>query len=347
MPVAIALPDLGLLVTAAIAFALAFGILALVNLLAALVHNVPIIGGGLASAMRGAVTYAEAQLHTWQENVIGALIGPLAFIWAQLGPTVDAIGVTFDNVYNGMVWTARSLVPLAVNQLWGGIGNAEAAATGLVSTLHNLLNIQIAASGAQASQQIAQAASTAKAYTDSQHAISEHDITFTAAKAKAYTDHQVGDLGVVVAHDQTALQQLVNGGLADAQQKLDTAISGAEKDIATAVQGVRDWAAHNEQLIQQSLTAAITGGLAGVATQIGTLTEELTQTKQCADPLCSNLSPFGQSLSALGGYLETGAIFALLAFCVEDPKAAAAAVSDVVTPMADGLNSGLRAVVGL
>jgi hypothetical protein len=347
VPVAIALPDLGLLAAAMIAFALAFGILALANLLATLVHSVPVIGGGLASAIKGAVNYAESQLHTWQENVIGALVGPLAFIWAQLGPAVDAIGVTFDNVYNALDWSVSSLVPAVAGQLWGGIGNAEAAAQALVSAAVGTAAADAASALGTAEHDIAQGVSAATAYAGQVAGAALSQAEADIQGAEALVAAQVSQLAGVVAANQAALESLVTGGLSGVEAQLAQAEATAQQEIGAAVQGVRDWAAQNEQAIQQSLTAAISGGLAGVIAQIGTVAEELTQTKQCADPLCTNLSGFGQALSGLGGYLETGAIFALLAFCIEDPKAAAGAVEDVVGPMAAGLGDGLKAVVGL
>jgi hypothetical protein len=71
---------------------------------------------------------------------------------------------------------------------------------------------------------------------------------------------------------------------------------------------------------------------------------------QCGDGLCSNLSQFGNIISAIEGVVTDGALIALLVQCVSDPQGAQAAiVSDfegLATDAADVVTGALNLVTG-
>src|SRR5487761_556816 len=159
---------------------------------------------------------------------------------------------------------------------------------------------------------------------------------------------EVAQLAQVVASDQQMLESLVTGGLAGAEAKNAQTLTDAQAYANQEATSVRDWAQKNEAALQAALTGALGVGIAGVIAQVGMVAAELTQFRQtCGDPLCSNLGQFGQDLSALGGYIESGALFALLAAFIADPKGTAGVIVGIVTPMAQAVDTGLKAVVGL
>lgn len=344
---AIALGDLAALGGAWIAFEILFALTAVIGLVAGLVEVAPVFGPPIAGAMRNAEGWLSSRFHDWSDSVMGVLVQPVLWLWAVVGPTVDQIGGVFGGVYGWLHWMQYVFVP-------GLVLDAQQAVAGEVAGLENTVAhiSSTAAADAQgalaaAEGEIGLALETAAHYAEGVGAqvlqTAEADIHGVEALAVA----GVAQLTAVVAQNQAALESLVTGGLSQVQAGLGAAEAQAQREIADAVQGVRDWAKHNEKALSRALTGTIAGGLAGVISQVVTLEQELTRTKACADPLCNNLSGFGNSLSGLGSYLQTGAIFALVAFCVSDPRAAARAVNDVVAPMAAGLGDGLRAVTGL
>jgi len=347
VPLAIELPALFDLGGAAISWVIIWAMLPLAGLLAILVSRVPVFGGPLANGIRGAMFFAQATTNAWVQSAVGAVIGPISFVWGQLGPWADDIANTFGSVYNGITWATDTLVPQVSGWLFGVIAATQGMLLAVAATDRSTAAAGTANALATAEHDIQAGVGAALQYAANEAGLALSQAESDIHAVEALLGAQVAQLTGVVAANQAALESLFTGGLSGVEAQLGQAEAAAQSEIAGAVQGVRDWATANEQALQNALTGAITGGIAGVLTQVATLTEELTQTKQCADPLCTNLSGFGQLLAGLGGYLETGAIFALLAFCVEDPKAAAGAVNDVVSPMASGLGDGLKAVVGL
>src|SRR5487761_985014 len=329
---AIALAALPAVAVGILLLILPYALVQLVGALGQLFGGVPVVGGSIVRAIEGAVGAVERAIGGWVQAGVGVLVDPFTFVFGQLGPVVDAIGGTFGEVGNSISWITGTVVPGATAALHGLVASSVSgweAATG-------------AAALATAEHDIAQPASAAVAFADSVGADVLRQAESDLSGVEALLGARISQLAGVVSQDQQQLQTLLQGGLATAATDLQQAISGVEAGAAKDLGQLRDWVTQNEQSIQSTLTGAIAGGIAGVIAKVGTLEQELTQTKQCADPLCSNLSGFGNDLSMLSQFITDGALFALVAYCLTDPAGAAQEVVDLVQPMVTGVEAGIR-----
>src|SRR5487761_33245 len=339
---AIALAALPAVAVGILLLILLYALVQLVGALGQLFGGVPVVGGSIVRAIEGAVGAVERAIGGWVQAGGGVLVDPFTFVFGQLGPVVDAIGGTFGEVGNSISWITGTVVPGATAALHGLVASSVSGWEAATGALAGTAAADSAAALATAEHDIAQTASAAVSFADSVGADVLRQAESDLSGVEALLGARISQLAGVVSQDQQQLQTLLQGGLATAATDLQQAISGVEAGAAKDLGQLRDWVTQNEQSIQSTLTGAIAGGIAGVIAKVGTLEQELTQTKQCADPLCSNLSGFGNDLSMLSQFITDGALFALVAYCLTDPAGAAQEVVDLVQPMVTGVEAGIR-----
>jgi len=349
VPIVIGVADLSLIAIAAMALLLMLGLDILVKVLGPLLARyIPFVGRTLAADLQSAVSWAVSTSQGWLDFAVTPLIAIALWVPDAVGALFQGVEDTFGGVYNAIHTAVNVVVPAVWIQLNAivaenvailnkSIGGVWAGAQSLTYSLFATAEADIAVGISHAAQYAEQVAGVALATAQA---------NITAAEALAAAE--VAQLAGVVAQDRSTLESLVTGGLAGAEAQIADSLAQAQAFATQEVTAVRDWAQQQEGALNTALTGTLTVGIAGVVAQVVTLAEELTQFRQtCGDPLCNNLGQFGQDLSALGGYIESGALFALLAAFIADPKGTAGLIEGVVTPMAQAVDSGLKAVVGL
>src|SRR5487761_429682 len=345
VPIALGVADLAAIAAAGIALVPLRAMRTLAKPLGRwLANSVPLIGGAFSRGLDAGVNFAVAQSQIWLDAALTPLISVIMWIPENLGPWADQIWATFSAT-GGEIWNIRYNVLAAVRadyqlviatiayNLQSNINAVDNSGQALTHSLFATAEADIVAGVANAARYAEQVGAGVLATAEA-----------GVSTAEALAVAEVAQLAQVVASDQQMLESLVTGGLAGAEAKIAQTLTDAQAYANQEATSVRDWAQKNEA----ALPGALGVGIAGVIAQVGMVAAELTQFRQtCGDPLCSNLGQFGQDLSALGGYIESGALFALLAAFIADPKGTAGVIEGIVTPMAQAVDTGLKAVVGL
>lgn len=349
MPIALAFGDIALIAAAGIALVMLLAMRTLaVPVGQWLAHSVPLIGGAIGGGLEAGVAYAVHLSQGWLDWALTPLIAVTLWVSHNLGPVLGQIGQTFQSTANE-IWHLRYNVIGAVRadyQLVIGVVayNLQSNINAVDNAGQALTHSLFATAEADITSGVASAVKYAEQVAGSALATAEAGI----ATAEALAAADVSQLAAVVAQDEQALQALLSGGLAGAEANIAQALAQAQAFATQEVTSVRDWAQQQEGALSQALTSTLTMGIAGVAAEVATVAEELTQFRQnCGDPICNNLGSFGQDIAALSGLMGEGLLFALVAAAVADPHGVAVAVDDVFSPVATALKDGLQAVVGL
>lgn len=349
MPEAVIDPAaLGLAGVAILALLLLMAAEALGRVLALGFSYIPVVGGSISKAIEGAVITAVAVLNPQLQGSITPLIDFVAWPFVHLGPTVEGIISNLENAGGAIGYlgtTMLSRVATGANAFaMGAVGGLAVTVTGWLAAVE----VEYKGLFATAEADITAAEGSALAYAGQVG----QDVLNTAqagiAAAETLAAAAVAQLAGVVASNEQALEQLVTGGLADSESKLNAVIADAKADATTALDGLRAWVQQQEGALQAGHTGALGLGLAGVITQVTQVAEELTQYRQtCGDPLCNNLGQYGQELSMLSGALSSGFLIALLVGAATDPKGLAAQLSGEFYALAQGIQAGVKDLAGL
>src|SRR5579859_7606004 len=295
--------DGGVIMTAIMALLLVMAVYFLVQLLIGLgrfvgMPNWPVIGGTLFSALVNVGSFVgSVQAWLWQHanpvNIVTATVGWLLHeMNAVTVNIIDDIYGTFVRLTINTIPAARAFaVATAYNLYNDAVAEINAARSFAVATAYNLYNDAVGiidATEAVIGQRI----------TNVELAL-EGLFASELAAAAAAAAGLVQSLQGWAIQELGALRTWVTGEIA-------TTAAGIEGDIGTAVKGV-------ENTLAPEIAAAAAVGAAAAATF------KEWETK-CGDPLCNNLSGFGNAISSLLGLVSDGALVALIAEAVSNPQ---------------------------
>lgn len=121
----------------------------------------------------------------------------------------------------------------------------------------------------------------------------------------------------------------------------------AHTEVSGVWQHVQELVGGEIGSVVQGLTANDAAIAAAAAAATGVVALELTRfLEECGHDLCNNLGPLAKLMPSVDALLEEGALFALLALCMANPSAGAAAVMGVVEAPQAAARGLIRAVVG-
>lgn len=348
MGVILALGDIGAVAVALVALALAFSLVLLWRVLSLGLIHVPVFGGSIVNTVGHWLASAENAAQGFLSDAMTPVVDLISVIPFLLAPLFQATEDTFGAAFGAVSWIANTGIPEVARGASAALAMAGVQFTHLVNSTVAAVRTEYTSLFAQNQTQIAHTATYAQAYTDRQTALAMATAEEYAAKAAGANAARIAQLSDVVAQDQHQLEALITGGLSTAAADLQQAVAGVEAGAARDLAGLQDWVKQNEKAIQTSLEGAITGGLAGVLTQVTAITTEFTNWRNsCGDPLCNNLSTFGQVLAQLGQLLDAGFLVALLVGAATDPKATGAIFTDIFQPMAQAAQQGVKDLTGL
>lgn len=320
--------DAGVIVIALMAILLVLAVYFLASALAGIarwagVQNWPLIGGSIMNAINSLVSWAgNTAAWLWQHaNPVTIVTATVHWLMSELNNVnswfMQNVVLSIERVITQTVPNYYNLATSYAHTLYNdAVAVIGADVSALNRTIVAYYNDAIAYAGAE----VAAARSFAlQLYGD---AVAVTDAAVAAAEARA--------LGLVQSLQGWALQEFtavrtwVTGEIGAAEQTL-------QGDIAT---GLHDL----EQTLAPEIAAAAAVGAAAAAAF-------KTWETSCGDPLCTNLSGFGNIIAAIEGIITDGALVALIAGAVIDPAGTATFITDTfVQPVDDAVGVVLGAV---
>jgi len=287
------------------------------------IPNLPLIGGSIMNALRtlaGWVSNVAAWL--WQHaNPVTIITASVHWLMGELN-TVNAW--VLQNVVGAIDRTVTQTIPsfynASVTLAWTLYNDARAFVVSEINAVRLTIATDIATAEAIASIAVTDARLfSVQLYNDA--------LAFTDAAVKAAEAQAVGLVqtlqGWAVA-EFTQLRTWVTG-------EIGTAVQGVEGDIRTAVQGV-----------ENTLSPEIAAAAAAAAAAASVFAKWRAD---CGDPLCTNLSGFGNIISAIEGIVTDGALVALIVGAVADPAGTVNVIEqDFAAPVTAAVDTVLGAV---
>jgi hypothetical protein len=152
----------------------------------------------------------------------------------------------------------------------------------------------------------------------------------------AYTDQRVTQVEIDIQHAVHEAEQQAHTELQGATTKIETEIEAERQARQRGDQQQQSYTDTQVQQAEQQSSAgdiAVLGTALAASTAVGTLVKDWLQ--RCGDPLCKNLSNFGNVIGALAGLGLDALLLALIVELYTNPGAVAHEVVTVVKPVID------------
>ena len=319
-------------------------------LIAAVIEQVPGIGGGAAAAIRNGVNSMADAVRQWGESAGNAVVAPLNSLFDSYA------GNMRSNAFNGaevqlnqaavIAWLARSVTPanLSNTQLW-----VTQAIDGLLTSLNTEIDtaqnnaVQYAASYGQAIEGwaeqgfAAESAGIAAVGTALQQAetLLSGEITQSYERGITYTQQVYN---AATQYTNTAAKSVADTAAADLATERAERESGINAAIGWTEQQVTKEAQRVDGLITPlaaTVTALVVPKLADIADTI----------EKCLDPMCADGPGFFGELGDLFDTAGLVALFALVAEARHNPNGAVGTVSSIAGSVIHDAESTLQSIV--
>lgn len=279
------------------------------------VPNWPLVGGFLYGGISHIVTWVGNSLAwLWQHaNPINMFLATTGWLMHEINGVIET--VIYD-AYSTFHRITTSSIPGAINA-------AEALSRTLYTDAVAEANAAVGALRSVVAGDYTAAINWANAVGHSLVGQLEADVTFL----EGYINTRVAAAEAAAVGLEQSLQGWALTELGQLRTfvagELEQAIAGLRSDIGSAVNGL-------ERTLSPEIAAAAAVGAAAAA--------EFARWKaDCGDPLCSNLSGFGNIIGAIEGLLTDVAVVAFLAEIVADPQGAVDTIegigNDIVQPV--------------
>lgn len=232
--------------------------------------------------------------------------------------------------------------------------DAEQYAAGLVSRADQALSDAILNAEVAAASEISTVAGQLAAGTRAVAAAATSDLDSLAAQASGAISDLARDTSLAVAGAEALAAANLAAVRSGIYTDLDTwgneAVSTAWPGSAGDIDALRGTLGADFPWLQDLLPALAGAGAAGL---LGALIRSLAGAQavtnlanDCTVPLCRNLSGLGNDLANLAGLIESGLLFAWLAYGVADPAGWAADVNSFLGPLGNSTVSTAQGVFG-
>ncbi|HVT14570.1 MAG TPA: hypothetical protein VHQ90_00115 [Thermoanaerobaculia bacterium] len=320
----------------------------LTQLLLALFQYVPLVGGWIRDNLLSHVADALSSATSWAVAGLGHGVGliwtPITWmaamlsrigeaLWSGLQAAERIVTTTIPNAMSRVADFATQLYHQAVSYADG----VRSAVSAYAQSLYNAAvgfaqSLYAAAVGFAQSLYNAAVALTHQLYvaaTTLAVALYHQAVAFTTATAAGLSTWVQG-----LFHSMTAW---VEARFAQEQAWVQQEVGALETDVQNAYHAATGYA-------QAAAAAAEATALGAVAVEALRLTRYL---EQCGTNLCKGLNPLSTLMQELGGLVEGGVIFALVAAAAADPVGTAHEVDQVIGGTVAEAGSVLRSAVGL
>lgn len=271
--------------------------------------KIPFIGGTLSGWVNDVGDWEWNLVADWAHTAMEALWWVLQTVRTVVGLPWLAVNILLDTAYR-VLWVQNTQVP-----------NAEAAAVTYTQQWVAWLWAQIVTRYDDATSYAQALYNQATGYA---YSLWQNAITFTTGwiawvwlhaqllqqQAIAYTDTQIGTVTQYVDTKVGNVEIDLGNLLTEAEQHADLAIGVATTAILATVGA------------EVSTLAGVAGGAANAINNF---------LDTCGDDICKADGQNAKNVNALGQLIATGALFAFLAACINDPVGTAEASADILT----------------
>lgn len=272
------------------------------------ITGIPLVGGALrdlilkiADGLRAAGTWLWTNA-----NPINLLVG--AWGWL-INTMVNTIGNNFWTVYSTLQRVFTVAIPNALN-----------AALNYAASIYNAVVGYVAA-------QIAGAERFAQSLYNAAVGIIAADV----ASLEAQIINAYNTLARTIGDDVRGIEAGIATTIAGVEAWASGIINTVEQSLLRDIDGLRIWTQGELGSIRGYLAQTIAPGIAAaMALATAVATDWFRWKKDCGDPLCNNLSNFGNDIAALEQGLGDVAIIALLIAAVADPGGVASEVQQLI-----------------
>lgn len=328
--------------------AIVLALFALLLLLAfeQMVHNnvslplsrIPAIGGYIADGIDGAVTAVRGYVEGWAEWSIHALVDAIWTSGSWSKQLWDAAAALAEDTEGAVTHLVTRSIPHAASATleWAGqlASEAEGRATRFASGLADGLAETIRGLRSDMSRRFQEAYQDLGQLVNVTADAIRNEISTVVANAQAWAD---------------GAERAAMNALGRTAERLESDIAAVAEDgvLRTAAvwndtQGlVREAVdALDESMLDRD--ALVAAGAAVATAAVATAVNRWI--RDCGDPLCNGLDGFARLLPELAALLETGALLALVAEAIDDPKGTAEMMTDEAQPF---INTGRSLIQSL
>lgn len=306
-----------------LALCIVFGILMIATLVESIANYlhmgaIPLVGGALMDLIRGVV-----HALTWLKDWLWAHCNPVTLGIAIGGQTLNAVSGNTWNLMWSMFHAVQRITTVTV----------PAARAAAQATAYNLYASAVAIS---ATRLVA-----AELYAYKLYMASITAINAARSVAMGYTDSkfntamsELQQLKLAIGAQAAGLVQTLQGWALIQLQQLRQYVNSTDAARGTTTQGQIGDAVKG---IEGDITKAF--GMAIAAAGAAAAAFEAWKAK-CGDPLCTNLSGFGNTIAGLLGLVSDGALIALVVEAVANPQGVVDFIhSDIVGPVDDAVST--------
>ena len=152
----------------------------------------------------------------------------------------------------------------------------------------------------------------------------------------------------IAAADVAGAEAWVGNELAGLRTWIDARVGQAIDYVDQRVGQAETWAAGEIGALRGYITGTLAPAIAAAAAVAATAAADLARWKKdCGDPLCNNLSTFGNEIAAIEAGLGDVAIIALLAAAVSDPQGVANEVVSLIDGPVNAVWSEVSGLLGI
>lgn len=277
--------------------------------LAYILGKVPFVGGTLAGWALDVGNWEWNTVADWAHTAMDALSAVIQTVRTIVGLPWLALKIIGDIIYR-VQWIQNTQVPNLVNDAFVYAANLQSQVFTYATTLYNEAIAHADADGNYALNYATDKFNEAIAHADAdgQYALTFAQNLFNGVEADIATLHTQLDAEIQseIAQVELGLGHLVT----EAEQYTDAAVQAAESNLG-------------------GLIAAGVATAVAVADGFGNALNGFLN--QCGDDLCSANGKNAKNVNALAKLIETGALFAFLAECINDPVGTAGWSAPILT----------------
>ncbi len=316
--------------------AIVLALLALLLLLVfeEMVHNgvslplsrIPAIGGYIADGIDGAISAVRGYVEGWAEWGIKAMVDVIWTSGSWSKQLWDSAAGLAEDTEGAVAHLVTQSIPHAASTTlgWAGqlVSEAEGRATRFASGLADGLAETIRNLRSDMSQRFHEAYDDLGQLVNVTADAIRTDISAVAANAQAWADGAERAAMNTLGRTSEWLESEIAGVARQGELRTAAVWEDTQGLVGAAVEAL-----DGEMLARDAaIAAAAAVATAAVATAVNTWIHD------CGDPLCNGLDGLARLLPELAALLETGALLALVAEAINDPKGTAAFVEEESQP---------------
>jgi hypothetical protein len=307
--------------------------------------GLPIVGGAVKSAFdavaSGIDAAADATLGAaqgWLESAIGAMVDFMVLVATLPAMTWNAALGLFDDTSDAIERLATQTIPQVASSILTSTASYTNAAEQRLTAL-------VGAVGQQTQQVLS---TYVFPYLQALQGAVDDVRAWAGNEIQGVRD-ELGRLGEWAGQAIDDLRGHTEQEIAGLAQHADQLFGGIQGNVDALARDLPAWAERRVQDAIQYVEGEIASGDAATAATAAAATAAVALTveeymRNCGNDLCANVGPIARELGDLFDILETGALLALIAYAIHNPRAAARETAELIRPLVDDAQAFVRAL---